>query len=242
MEREKKNTDLVAINSELNLQLKDESVKAALLATTFKDLDFTNMKKAAMEGMIRGFQFRDFLEKNIYAIPFSGGYSLVTSIDYNRKIGMRSGVVGKSAPEYEEKDGKVIACSVTVKRKVNDYIGEYTAKVYFEEYDKGSNLWKTKPRTMIAKVAEMHALRMACPEELSQSYIEDEVGKENPSKGRLKEAMADKDGLTIGKITKKHGKETKQEIEAEGAGENQAPDAEGNEGGGEGEQTTLQID
>ena len=35
-----------------------------------------------------------------------------------------------------------------------------------------------KPRTMISKVAEMHALRMACPEELAQSYVEEEVEAE----------------------------------------------------------------
>jgi hypothetical protein len=29
--------------------------------------------------------------------------------------------------------------------------------------------------TMIAKVAEMHALRKACPEELAKSYIEEEM-------------------------------------------------------------------
>lgn len=32
---------------------------------------------------------------------------------------------------------------------------------------------------MIAKVAEMHALRMACPEELSKAYIEEEMGSNN---------------------------------------------------------------
>ena len=31
---------------------------------------------------------------------------------------------------------------------------------------------------MLAKVAEMHALRMACPEELAQSYIEEEQEQE----------------------------------------------------------------
>lgn len=30
---------------------------------------------------------------------------------------------------------------------------------------------------MIAKVAEMHALRMACPEEMRQQYVEEEFTK-----------------------------------------------------------------
>lgn len=170
------------INQEINRELSNESVGKALLATTFKGLTQVSMKQALMEGMIRGFSFKDFMLKNIYAIPFSGGYSLITSIDYARKIGMRSGIVGKDKPVYTEKDGKIETCAVTVKKKIGDYIGDFTSEVYFSEYDKGANLWKTKPRTMIAKVAEMHALRMACPEELSQSYIEEEIDPEQSRK------------------------------------------------------------
>lgn len=170
--------DMVAIKEEVNNQLADPETFNTLVTTTFKGIPTQKVKVAIMEGMMRGFSFRDFLEKNIYAIPFGGEYSLVTSIDYSRKVGMRSGIVGKEAPVYEEKDGKIISCSVTVKRRVNEYVGDYTAKVYFKEYDTGRNLWTKKPHTMIAKVAEMHALRMACPEELSQSYVEEEIHAE----------------------------------------------------------------
>lgn len=170
-------TEIIKIKQEIDSQLANKEVLNALVATTFKGLQPEVMKKAILEGMMRGFQFKDFLEKNVYAIPFSGGYSLVTSIDYARKIGMRSGVVGTSAPTYEEKDGQIISCTVTVKRKVDDYVGEYSATVFFNEYNTKKNQWVTKPRTMIAKVAEMHALRKACPEALSQSYSEDEMGE-----------------------------------------------------------------
>jgi len=128
--------------------------------------------------MTRGFEFKDFLEKNVYAIPFKESYSLVTSIDYARKIGMRSGVVGVSAPIYEMDGSNILSCTITVKRKVGEYIGDYTATAFFSEYNTGRNQWATKPRTMIAKVAEMHALRKACPEELSQAYSEEETEKE----------------------------------------------------------------
>ena len=168
---------LQTINEQINQELTADASRA-LLATTFKGLTSIVMKQAIMEGMLRGFTFKDFLEKNVYAIPFSGGYSLITSVDYARKIGMRGGVVGISAPEYEEKDGKVISCTITVKRSVGGVVGEYSATAYFDEYDTGKNLWRSKPRTMIAKVAEMHALRKACPEELSQAYTEEEMVKE----------------------------------------------------------------
>lgn len=166
------------INEELNLELTAD-VSKALLATTFKGLTPVVMKQAMMEGMMRGFKFVDFLQKNVYAIPYGSGYSLITSVDYARKIGMRSGVVGVSEGVYEMDGENIVSCMVTVKRKIEETIGEYSAKVYFKEYSTGKNLWLTKPRTMIAKVAEMHALRKACPEELSQAYTEEEMVKEN---------------------------------------------------------------
>jgi len=171
-------TDLTIIQTEVDNQLSNKEAVATLVKTTFKGLSEPAMKQAITEGMMRGFTFRDFLEKNVYAIPFSGGYSLVTSIDHARKIGMRSGVIGKSAPVFDENETGIISCSVTVKRNVNGMVGEFTETVYFNEYSTGKNLWNTKPRTMIAKVAEMHALRMACPEEMSQLYTEEEFQKE----------------------------------------------------------------
>lgn len=170
-------TNIIEIKAQVKKELSPE-IMTALIATTFKGLNPLNVEKAIVEGMMRGFHFDDFLQKNVYAIPFGDGYSLVTSIDYARKLGMKGGIVGTSAPIYDEKDGKIISCTVTVKRKVDDYIGDYSATVFFEEYNTGRNQWKTKPRTMIAKVAEMHALRKACPEELSQSYSEEELQSE----------------------------------------------------------------
>ncbi len=135
------------------------------------------MRQAIMEGMIRGFSLKDFFERNVYAIPYGQNYSLVTSVDFCRKRGMKGGVVGVSRPEYTEVDGKIESCTVTVKKKIDNYIGEFSATVYFSEYNTGKNQWLSKPRTMIAKVAEMHALRKACPDELSNSYIEEEFDK-----------------------------------------------------------------
>lgn len=171
-------SDLEIITKEINSELEKVEIQKVLLSTTFKGLSLGNMKRAMFEGMTRGFTFKNFLEKDVYAIPFKDGYSLITSIDYARKLGMRSGVVGKSEPIIEEKDRKIIFCSVTIERKVDNYVGKFTSKVYFDEYNTGKNLWITKPRTMISKVAEMHALRSACPEEMAQVYVEEEMQKE----------------------------------------------------------------
>jgi hypothetical protein len=172
-------TDIAKVKEDINIQLENQETMKSLMDTTFKGLNPQMVKRAVMEGVIRGFNFNDFLEKNIYAIPFKGGYSLITSIDYARKIGMRSGIAGKDAPIFEEKDNKIISCTVTVKKKTGSYVGDFTATVFFSEFYKaGKNgypsLWDSKPHVMIAKVAEMHALRMACPEEMAQMYVEEE--------------------------------------------------------------------
>ena len=176
---ETKESKVALINKEINLEMADPAVGKALLATTFKGLDALNMKKALMEGMVRGFTFQNFLKKDVYAIPFAKGYSLITSIGYSRKIGAKSGVVGVKKPEYEMDGDKIVSCTVTVLKKTDDYIGEYSSTVYFKEFTTGKNLWVSKPRVMIAKVAEMHSLRKACPEELAQAYVEEEMHKEN---------------------------------------------------------------
>lgn len=169
------------VNREVEMQLSDPETMKTLVMTTFKGLQPPVIKQAIVEGMVRGFTFKDFLEKNVYAIPFKDGYSLVTSIDNARKIGMRSGIMGVDAPKFEEDTrGGLISCSITVKRKLpnSETVGDFTATVYFAEYVKANEIWRSKPRTMLAKVAEMHALRKACPEELAQSYVEEEIGKD----------------------------------------------------------------
>ena len=79
-----------------------------------------------------------------------------------------------------DEDGKeIISCAITVHKQFESgYVGDFVAKVYFKEYTTGNNLWKSKPMTMIAKVAEMHALRKACPEELSNSFVAEEMEQE----------------------------------------------------------------
>ncbi len=226
------NTSIVAnINKEINLQLTAETSNA-LLATAFKGLNATTMKQAIMDGMLRGFDFKSFLKKDVYALPYGTSYSLITSIDYSRKIGMRSGIVGKDSPVYEiSEDGKkIIACSVTVhKRFESGYIGDFTATVYFSEYSSGKNLWVTKPRTMIAKVAEMHALRMACPEELSQQYIEEEMELKNRSKERAEEATRSSESIKMGNIIKPNEESTIKEARVVNEeNQDETADAKGN--------------
>lgn len=178
-------SSLAKIHEEVSRELATPEVVNSLMEARFKGLTPDLMKRAIVEGMIKGFKLKDFFEGNVYAIPYKMKkgegqyeltYSLVTSLDNSRKIGAKSGIVGVDAPIYggNDKDGGVW-CSVTVHKQFpSGYIGDFTAKVYLIEYSTGKNLWVTKERTMIAKVAEMHALRKACPE-LAESYIAEEI-------------------------------------------------------------------
>lgn len=224
---------IMVINRELKQELSDPAVGRALLATTFKGLSEGSMKQSIMEGMMRGFTFKNFLEKDVYATPYGGGYSLVTSIAYTRKIAARSGLAGKSAPTYTyDEKGKVESCTVTIKKRDGTrYIGDYTATVFFVEFNTGKNNWAKMPRVMIAKVAEMHALRMAFPEELSQQYIEEEM-EMTAAEPKIKaaESMVEGSNLQMGKFAKTNEKnETKKTEDVEDTIE--YPDYTAEEGG-----------
>lgn len=208
------------VNKDLNMQMSSPNTMKVLLATTFKGFkDPVQVQQACFEIMTRGYKFEDIVKKKIYAIPFGQSYSIVQSIGDVRSIAMRSGQVGKSAPEYEVDDkGKIIACTITVQRMVQGYVGNYTATAYFDEYYKAGKTyqnkytpsqWDIRPRTMIAKVAEMHALRMAFPDELDQTYVEEEFQKDPVAeqKERVDNAKVDTGNLAIGNFEKKKPKD-----------------------------------
>lgn len=169
-------TDISIINQEITNQFSNQETATALLSTTFKGLQAPVAKQALLEGMLRGFSFENFLKKDVYAIPFSSGYSLVTSIDWARKVAAQAGLAGKDAPIYQLDDkGNTISCSMSVYKIIEGVRCPFTSLVFFKEYSTGQNLWAKKPMTMIAKVAEMHALRMAFPEVLDKAYVEEEM-------------------------------------------------------------------
>jgi len=169
-------TDISLFNQEISAQFSNKEIAQALLSTTFKGLQPGVAQQAMLDGYLRGFKLENFLQKDVYAIPFSGGYSLITSVDWARKIASKAGLAGKDAPVFQLTDeGGVISCSITVYKIVDGVRCPFTSLVFFKEYSTGKNLWASKPMTMIAKVAEMHALRMAFPEELAKTYVEEEV-------------------------------------------------------------------
>lgn len=125
----------------------------------------------------------DPLLKQLYFIKYKGKdgrpdqVSYVTSIDSYRIIAHRTeAFAGVDLPIYEyDKNSKITHCSITVYKLVHGQKFGFSAKVKFSEYNTGKQQWASKPETMIAKVAEAHALRKAFPQDLSGVYTTDEM-------------------------------------------------------------------
>lgn len=75
----------------------------------------------------------------------------------------------------------------TVFRK--DMDNPISVEVYEEEYSTGQNLWQTKRRTMIAKVAESQCLRKAFS--ISGMYAEEEIYRDEVIDQRIIEEIVD---------------------------------------------------
>ena len=103
--------------------------------------------------------------------------SYVTSIDGYRTVAHRTNeFAGVDEPLYSyNKNDKLTHCAITVYKIVGNVRCPFTAKVKFAEYNTSKNLWSKMPETMIAKVAEAHALRKAFPQDLSGIYTTDEM-------------------------------------------------------------------
>lgn len=121
----------------------------------------------------------DPLNRQIYCIHRGGKMTVQTSIDGFRVIAERSGDYGgQDEPLFNEVDGKVISCKVTVYRFKGDI--RYPASVgvaYMAEYNAGGPMWVKMPHTMLSKCAEAVALRKAYPQDLSGLYTNDEMNQ-----------------------------------------------------------------
>lgn len=205
MSDKKEKALIVQYKEEINQQLSDPETLKSLMEVTFKGLEPAVAKRAMLEGYFRGFKFSDFLKKDVYAIPYGQGYTLVTSIDFAQKRADSTGhFAGATEPDFGEdpdmgelKGG--VYGKVTVFKMVAGEARPFSAKVYLREYTTQKNLWVSKPRTMLGKVARMHALRIAFPEQLAKVYTEEEFDKENAREGTYqvirKQEPFDRDGI-----------------------------------------------
>lgn len=100
----------------------------------------------------------------------------VTSIDGYRIIAHRTNdFAGIDEPEYTRPTPTSLPSHCTVKVWRKSSSRPFSATVKFSEYTTGKQMWASMPETMIAKVAEAHALRKAFPQDLSGIYTTDEM-------------------------------------------------------------------
>lgn len=129
----------------------------------------------------------DPMAKQIGVAKFdrNGPWTVYTPIDGYRAIaGDHPDFAGKDAPVFGPAMGTTPQgksspewCSVTVYRLVGGQRMPFTETVYWEEYYGGEKnfSWNKMPRTMLAKVAESHALRQAFTRSLSGIYTQEEM-------------------------------------------------------------------
>jgi len=126
-----------------------------------------------------------------YAIKFGDDFQMVVGYDaYKRRaeenpnyMGRESGITVLRGKEIIQKEGAclypgedLVGGWCRVYRKMNGRDDKVFKEVSFKEYDKGQANWKTKPATMIEKVAVSQALRAAFPKDYSNMYTAEEMG------------------------------------------------------------------
>lgn len=168
----KKTTAIQRFN---DMSVEDKKALVAIAFPTVKN-DKDLIRETLIKAEAQGYKPNDFLSGNVYVIPFKGKekkVGLVASIEYLRQRAHRAGLIGIDAPIFEGtiKDGATLSCTITCRTEK----GSFAATAYYTEYyDNQKPIWNTKPKTMIAKVAESQALRKMLPDE-NLPYIPEEM-------------------------------------------------------------------
>tara|TARA_A100001201_G_scaffold130144_1_gene115785 strand:- start:4445 stop:5236 length:792 start_codon:yes stop_codon:yes gene_type:complete len=119
--------------------------------------------------------------KQIYSLPFSGGRVVVIGIDGLSTIAHRTNeYVGCGPATFEFRnpnDKEPLSAEVTVYRMRNGIKGEFTAKVFMDEYKPKfkSTMWDKFPKRMLEKCAHALALKKGFNEEMTGLYTTEEM-------------------------------------------------------------------
>ena len=140
-------------------------------------------------------------KKECYLVKFSGDpATMIVAADVYKKRaernpryqGRQSGVIVIDGEGHlVDRVGAFVLDDDTIvggwcKVFVKDYVEPIEARVSFKEYCKMKDgkpqaQWRERPATMIQKVAQVHALRDAFPNDLGSMYVAEEMGMEEPA-------------------------------------------------------------
>lgn len=127
-------------------------------------------------------QLNPLMPGQVYFLKFgSAPGTIVIGLDGFRSRAQRTGkLVGIKRGVVRDSSGKCIGAWADVYRRDWDHPAH--EEVALSEYfDQRKPIWKNMPETMIKKVAEVAALRMAFPEELGGVYSEEEMHQADKS-------------------------------------------------------------
>lgn len=144
-----------------------------------------------------------------YAIKFGDDFQMVIGYDtYKRRAeenpayrGRKSGIVVLRGDQVVQKEGtciypseKLIGGWCRVFRELHGSVVEDYKEVSLTEYDKGQSNWKTKPATMIEKVAVSQALRSAFPTDFAGIYTAEELPAQEDAPGGQQQGTGQQQG------------------------------------------------
>jgi phage recombination protein Bet len=150
------------------------------------DLIKSTVAKGATDNELKLFLYRC---KNMGLDPLKPGMvhfvkynnspgTIIVGIEGFRARAARTGQhAGTSRGVIRDESGKCIGAWCEVRR--HDWTHPAREEVSLAEYTTGKAMWAKMPETMIRKVAEVAALRMAFPEELGGVYAEEEIQQAN---------------------------------------------------------------
>jgi len=148
----------------------DSEQRALILKTFFNGATEQEAAPLLEVARIRGL---NPLLQEVHFVKRAGTWAVQIGIDGARKLVHKTGELnGISSMVYDDANGKPLKAIATVRRKGCEQPFEFEA--YLSEYTQNNAMWQRMPRRMIAKCAEMGALRMAFADAIGGLYEQDE--------------------------------------------------------------------
>ena len=114
--------------------------------------------------------------REIYGVPFGDKFNIIVGYEVYLKRAENSGRLA-GWRSWTEGEGRGMKGCVEIQR--TDWKAPFYHEVYLTEYDQSNSMWKSKPMTMIKKVAIAQGFRLAFPVELGGlPYTSDEMPSE----------------------------------------------------------------
>jgi phage recombination protein Bet len=161
----------------------DNLVNDNLLDSYFKTLTSTLDDKERLQfiQIAKAYNLNPF-KREIYCLKFGSTIQIITGYEVYLKRAEKTGKLdGWKAEIVNEKDQNNTKAIVTIFRK--DWSKAFVHEVYFKEYNSTNPVWKSKPLTMLKKVAIGQDFRLAFPDECGgMPYEESELDTINDKK------------------------------------------------------------